>query len=89
MLKLYYKNETTKYDISFTKNSENVVTCAGDFPVKTDGFYLTRDGHDDKWNYTEFTTIYKELEEGAMFSNDGSVAPPEPIPDPEEETEGE
>lgn len=97
MLKFNYKTETAKYDISFTKNSENVVTIAGEFPIKTDGFYLNREGHEDFWDYTEYTTIYKELENGAMFSNDGSVAPPEPepqpepdpVPEPEEEPEEE
>lgn len=60
MLKMNYQNEYTQYDIEFTKNSDNVVTLKGSFPVKTDGFYLNREGHADMWDYTEYKTIYKQ-----------------------------
>lgn len=75
MLKMNYQNEYTQYDIEFTKNSDNVVTLKGSFPVKTDGFYLNREGHADMWDYTEYKTIYKQTEDAVMFSNNGEVEP--------------
>lgn len=53
----------------------------GDFPIKTKGFILTRIGEPDAFtgDYSEYTTVYKEIEGGALFSNDGSIYV-EPIP---------
>ena len=75
MLNLQYVNEKTYYQISFKYLSENIVQITGDFPIKTKGFNLSRIGSPEViiGNYTEYKTVYKEIEGGAMFSNDGSV----------------
>lgn len=75
MLNLQYVNEKTYYQISFKYLSENIVQITGDFPIKTKGFNLSRIGSPEViiGNYTDYKTVYKEVKNGAMFSNDGSV----------------
>lgn len=96
MLELKYINpniveeESTKeksneeiYLIEF-KSDSNVVELKGDFPIKTTGFTLSRIGQNDNWDYSTYTTVYREIEGGVQFSNNGSVyVEPEPIPEPE------
>lgn len=88
MIKLKYTGEQTVYDVSFKKISGHIIQVTGDFPVKEKGFVCYREeDQEDIWDYTGYNTIYREIDEGAQFSNDGSVyvAPPEPEPgtDPE------
>lgn len=92
-----YIGDSTIYPIEFNAISNNVVELKGDFPVLTDGFTLSRPNHDDNWDYGAYTTVYREIDGGAQFSNDGSIytspkSPPIPdIPDmvPYEPTEEE
>ena len=75
MYVLRYIEDDNTYEVEATKTADNLVTITGVFPVKEDGFILSRKGYEDNWNYTEYTTIYQTLAAGAIFSNDGSVAP--------------
>lgn len=68
-----------KYSVDFHKISDNVVELVGNFPIQTDGFMLSRENMDDKWDYSGFTTVYREIDGGCQFSNNGSVYV-EPIP---------
>jgi len=70
---LKYIDESTLYEIEFKKLSKNIVEIIGEFPTKTTGFTLSRKDHNDNWDYNAFTTIYRELDNGCQFSNDGSV----------------
>lgn len=77
-----------EYDVLFSRAGPNVVQLLGDFPIKEGGFILSRSEKKDGWDYTGYSTIYKEIEGGALFSNDGTVymepEKPEPdIPEPE------
>lgn len=86
MLKMKYVGLRTEYDVEFSRLSQNVVQVMGDVPTKTHGFQLSRDGKNDysKMDYSEYTTVYRELEGGIQFSNDESVyEEPEPTPEPE------
>ena len=65
--------EIEKYPVEFRKISENIIELNGDFPIQTDGFMLSRENMDDKWDYSGFTTVYREIDGGCQFSNDGSV----------------
>lgn len=88
MLHLEYAGEKgKKYAVDFEQLNEHVIQITGDFPVKGNGFTLTRFDCEDDWDYTGFRTIYRVIEGGAQFSDDGSVyvAPPEPEPEPEPE----
>ena len=84
MLEMRYVGEDTAYQVTFTIISADVVQLAGDFPVKTLGFTLSRIGKNDNWNYTKYTTVYRQLDGAVQFSNEGSVYVPPVIPDPPE-----
>lgn len=74
MLHLVYVGESDKkYAIDFEMVSDHVVQIIGDFPIKGNGFLLSRIDYDDKWDYTKFRTVYRNLDGGAQFSDDGSV----------------
>lgn len=79
MLNMSYKGDNTVYPINFMLVSDAIVELKGDFPARTDGFTLSRPGHDDdKWDYSGYTTVFRETEDGVQFSCDGSVyIPPE------------
>lgn len=84
MLEMKYIGEDTVHQVSFRNLSNHICELTGDFPAQTAGFTLSRIGKDDHWDYSSYTTIYRQLENGAQFSNDGSVyIPPEPTPEPE------
>ena len=87
MIEMKYVGEDTAYKVTFAIISADVVQLAGDFPVKTSGFRLSRIGKNDNWNYTKYTTVYRQMDGAVQFSNDGSVyvepEPPEPEPVPE------
>ena len=56
----------------------------------TSGFRLLTEKGYVFGKYEEFTTLYKEEENGFILSNDGSVyVEPEPMPEPEPEPEPE
>ena len=81
MLLLKYINDNTIYEVEFTRNSENLVTIKGNLPAKKVGFTLNRSmSYADNWDYSTFKTVYRILDDGFQFSNDGSVwiAPPAP-----------
>lgn len=92
MLSLKYLNDKKIYPVSFTTLNPHIVQLKGDFPIKTSGFMLA--WKDDVWDgdYSDYTTVYREIDGGVQFSNDGSVyvepippTPPEPyIPTLEE-----
>ena len=85
MLRLKYIGSKTEYHVNFSKVSAHVVQILGELPFKNKGFYLSRIGKEDAWDYTGYTTLYREVEGGLQFSDDGSVyvepQKPEPIPE--------
>lgn len=87
MLHMKYKEKDETHKVNFKTISDNIVELAGDFPVLTDGFTLSRPNFDDNWDYSGYTTVYRETENGVQFSNDGSVyvepEASEPVQDPE------
>lgn len=85
MLNMNYINSTVKYAVTFKTISSNIIEIKGDFPIQTDGIQVSREKKpDDIWDYSDYTTIYREIEGGVQFSNDGSVyVEPEPAPEPE------
>lgn len=93
MLTMKYVGSKTVYEVEFRKVSARIVELRGDFPAKDKGFTLSRDESDDEWDYKRFKTVYRKIDGGVQFSDDGSVyvAPPEPepIPEPEPPTEEE
>ncbi len=82
MLILKYLNTKTPYEVNFLTISENIVEVTGNFPIKTKGFTLSRPTCEDNWDYSGYTTIYRKIENGVQFSNNGSVyITPDPLPE--------
>lgn len=74
MLTLKYAGEKTGYEVSFKNVSPHVVQITGYFPVKQKGFLLYRDEVEEPLgDYTDYKTVYREVDHGAQFSDDGSV----------------
>ena len=77
MLNLRYVGSEDFYQVNFRQNNENLITITGDFPVKRKGFKIYLPGDQTPiGDYSSFVTIYRELDNGVMFSNDGSVFVP-------------
>lgn len=87
MLIMRYTGSKTDYEVDFRRITPHVVQIIGDIPVKDKGFTLSRDESDDGWDYKRFKTVYRKINGGIQFSDDGSVyvatPEPEPIPEPE------
>lgn len=74
MLTLKYSGEKTGYEVLFKSVTPHVVQITGYFPVKQKGFMLYRDGVEEPLgDYSDYKTVYREVEQGAQFSDDESV----------------
>ena len=85
MLILRYKKLKTPYEVEFSRISGNVVQVLGEVPEKLAGFDLYRpDGVTLLGDYAAYKTVYRKVDGGLQFSDDGSVYPE--IPQTEEKT---
>lgn len=78
-LTLRFKDMSNVFILSEFYVDGHIATVSGrEVPHdNTNGFYVSRDGHADNWDYTAFTTIYRIIDEDTIqFSNDGSVYQP-------------
>ena len=69
MLVLQFAGEKEKYNVEFQKTGKNTVKVSG-APAKTKGFYLSRKGHEDKWDYTMYNTVYEKKGDDVIYSRD-------------------
>ena len=87
MLRLKFIGCKTEYNVDFSRISNHVIQVIGELPFKDKGFHLSRIGKEDAWDYSGYTTLYREVEGGLQFSDDGSVyvepVKPDPLPEPE------
>lgn len=88
MIKIKFLDQDTLYPVSFTQDSAHVCTTIGEgIPQDTCGFLTFRMNGQPLGDRSDFTTIYRILDNGIQWSNDGSVwvdpPQPEPVPDPE------
>lgn len=83
MLELKYAGEEEAHEVDFKKISAHVVQIIG-APIQKKGFHLSRIGRNDGFDYTGYTTIYREIDGGVQFSDDGSVYVEPAIPEPAE-----
>lgn len=82
MLNLRYTGEETDYSVNFKSINENVVEVTGEnLPARETGFIITRIGDPSAFtgDYSEYKTIYREVEGGFQYSNDRSIYI-EPLP---------
>lgn len=88
MIKIKFLDQDALYPVSFTQDSAHVCTTIGEgIPQDTCGFQTFRMNGQPLGDRSDFTTIYRILDNGIQWSNDGSVwvdpPQPEPVPDPE------
>jgi len=79
MLIVRFADSTNMYILSDFSQEGHVVTLNGaNIPAdETSGFYISREGHSDNWDYTNFKTIYRVIDEDTVqYSDDGSVYNP-------------
>lgn len=73
MLKCVF-NSGCECTVSFVRLSPHAVClCGENVPTDTSGFMLSREGHQDEWDYRGYTTIYSEEPGRVAFSDDGSI----------------
>lgn len=73
MLQMKYAGEEAFYPVSFKNITDNVVQLLGDFPIKKVGFSICKQNGKHLSNYPDHVTVYREIDGGVQFSNDGSV----------------
>lgn len=88
MIKIKFLDRDALYPVSFSQDSAHVCTTIGEgIPQDTCGFQTFRMNGQPLGDRSDFTTIYRILENGIQWSNDGSIwtepPAPEPVPDPE------
>ena len=84
MLKMKYIGDMESHLVDFRNLSSNIAQLSGDIPVNTTGFNMFKLDGSYLGDYSAYTTVYREIEGGVQFSNDGSVyVPPAPTPEPE------
>ena len=87
MIKVLFNGSKKEYEVAFHKNSDHVCTLTGNkIPQSKKGFLTFRMSGEQLGDWSDYTTVYRILEDGVQFSNDGSVwTEPEPVelPDPE------
>ena len=83
MIKVKFNDLNRIFQVSFSKLNDHVVSLVGPFlPANTSGFKTFRINGKQLGDWSKFTTIYRVIEGGVQFSDDGSIWV-EPIPDPE------
>lgn len=92
MIKIKFHGESNTKTISFSRENDHVVTLGGLSDVPTTGFTTWRmDGTTQLGDFSNYTTVYRTLDNAVQLSDDGSVyvepgapQPGEPIPTQEE-----
>lgn len=75
MYNLVFNGDTTVYlvDFSWVITDKVVQVLNPDLPPILTGFKLSRVGFEDNWDYTDYKTVYRTIDGGLQFSNDGSI----------------
>ena len=85
MIKIKYNNLNTFEEVIFLKLSDNIISLKGT-TENNSGFKTYRLSGEQLGDFSDYTTIYRILDDEVQYSNDGSVwAEPEPYePTPED-----
>lgn len=84
MILIKFTNSPAKLPTTFSRASEHIVTLSGITEPNTSGFTTWRlDGETQLGDFSGYTTLYRQLDNGIQLSDDGSVwVAPEPLPEP-------
>lgn len=85
-MNILFLDQSETITVTVKKLSNNLVQITGTEP-NVSGFHLLNNAGNVFGKYDGFTTLYRELEDGFILSDDGSVyvEPIEPEPEPEPE----
>lgn len=84
MENILYLNKIEPQKATVKRLSNNTMQILTNEPPNISGFHLITDSGSVYGKYEDYTTLYKQLDNGFILSNDGSVyIEPEPLPDPE------
>lgn len=73
-MQIQYIKSKEIYEIeSIEQINDNVVQITGDLPIQEYGFMLLEDGKKFDGDYSKYRTIYRRIDSGAQFSNNGNV----------------
>lgn len=73
-MQIQYIKSKEIYEIeSIEQINDNVVQITGDIPIQEYGFMLSDDGVMFDGDYSQYRTIYRKIDGGAQFSNNGNV----------------
>lgn len=82
-MNILFLDQSETITATVKKLNDNLVQITGTEP-NVSGFYLLNNAGNIFGKYERFTTLYRELEDGFILSDDGSVyVEPEPTPEPE------
>lgn len=83
---ILFKNKKKPVEAQAKKLNNNQIEITG-CAVNTSGFSYYQDAEMKRkyGDYPDFTTLYRELDESYILSNNGSTYPDEPEPEPQPE----
>lgn len=83
MKNILFLNSETPVQGNVKRVSEHVIEITG-VEMNLSGFHIIKNTGSVFGKYENYTTLYREVENGFQLSNDGSVyVEPEPVPEPE------
>ena len=81
---ILFIDSNTPIEAEVEATSPNTIKIITNSPINTSGFHLITDTGDIYGEYEDYTTLYKQLDDGFILSNDGTTyVEPEPVPTPE------
>ncbi len=84
MENILFINSATSISATIKRLSANTMEILTNESPNISGFHLITNSGEVYGKYEDYTTLYKELDNGFILSNDGNTyVEPEPIPEPE------
>ncbi len=81
---ILFIDSNTPIEAEVEATSPNTIKIITNSPINTSGFHLITDTGDIYGEYEDYVTLYKQLDDGFILSNDGTTyVEPEPVPTPE------
>lgn len=88
MIKVKFNGHDEMLPVAFARAGEHIITLTGAVPAADVGFKTYRLSGEQLGDFSDYNTVYRVLDDGCQFSNDGSIwhepapVPPMPIPEP-------
>lgn len=72
-MKLTYIGESILYDVTITAITPNIVQALGNSLIPRESGFMLTDNDGNEYDYSMYKTIYRPVEGGYQFSNDGEI----------------